>query len=76
MACDESTARQLLNEFFGRPLRDTVFVDVMKGNPLARTLVRSRGFAFSRPLTRMFRGPTTYPGRPGLLWAVLGPEFG
>jgi len=34
------------------------------------------GFAFQRPLVRMFRGPNRYPGRPGSQWAILGPEVG
>ena len=69
MAQDEPSARELLDEFLRRSARETVFVDVMRENP-------SRGFEFSRPLTRMYRGPNEFPGRPDLLCAVLGPEFG
>ena len=76
MAQDEPSARELLDEFLRRSARETVFVDVMRENPFARALVRSRGFEFSRPLTRMYRGPNEFPGRPDLLCAVLGPEFG
>jgi GNAT superfamily N-acetyltransferase len=76
MAWDEPTAWELLDEFLRRSARDTVFVDCLKDNPVARALVRSRNFQFSRPLTRMVRGPNSHSGRPELLCAILGPEFG
>jgi GNAT superfamily N-acetyltransferase len=76
MARDEASARDLLDRFLRCSRRETVFVDCLKENPFARQLVRSRGFEFSRPLTRMCRGPNTHPGRPELLCAALGPEFG
>ncbi len=76
MARDEASARELLDEFLRRSTRETVFVDVMRENPCARVLSRSRGFEFSRPLTRMYRGPNHHPGQPDLVCAVLGPEFG
>ena len=76
MARDEASARELLDEFLRRSGRETVFVDCLKENPCTRQLVRSRGFEFSRPLTRMYRGPNTHPGQPELLCAALGPEFG
>ena len=76
MARDEASARELLDEFLRRSGRETVFVDCLKENPYARQLVGSRGFEFSRPLTRMYRGLNTHPGRPELLCAALGPEFG
>ncbi|HUU13529.1 MAG TPA: GNAT family N-acetyltransferase [Terriglobia bacterium] len=73
---DEASAQELLDEFLRRSARQTVFVDAMRENPFARVLLRSRGFEFSRPLTRMYRGPNNYPGRPDLVCAVLGPEYG
>jgi len=76
MARDEASARELLDEFLRRSARGTVFVDVLKDNPFARRLLPARGFEFSRPLTRMYRGPNRHPGRPELLCAILGPEFG
>ena len=76
MARDESTARALLEEFLRQSSRETVFVDAMKSNQWATALLRAHGFEFSRPLTRMFRGRNDYPGRPELLGAILGPEFG
>ncbi len=76
MTRDESTARALLDEFLGQSSRETVFVDAMQPNLWAIALLREHGFEFSRPLTRMFRGRNDYPGRPELLGAILGPEFG
>jgi GNAT superfamily N-acetyltransferase len=75
-AKQESVARELLEEFLGRSSRDRIFVDCLKSNPFAKTLLRARGFEFSRPLTRMYRGPNDHAGRPEWLCAVLGPEFG
>jgi GNAT superfamily N-acetyltransferase len=76
MAHDEPSARELLDEFLRRSARETIIVDVMRGKAFARALLRLRGFEFSRPLTRMYRGPNEFPGRPELVCAVLGPEFG
>lgn len=75
-AQQESAVRELLEEFLARSSRDKVFVDCLKSNPFAKTLLQARGFEFSRPLTRMYRGPNNHPGRPEWLCAVLGPEFG
>ncbi len=76
MAREEASARALLEEFLRRSGRETVFVDRLRTNAFARALLTARGFEFSRPLTRMVRGSNAYPGRPELLCAILGPEFG
>jgi GNAT superfamily N-acetyltransferase len=76
MACNEDVATKLLAEFLRRSDRDLLFVDCLQRSPWAVPLVKSRGFEFSRPLTRMFRGTNKYAGRPELLGAILGPEFG
>jgi GNAT superfamily N-acetyltransferase len=76
MAVDESVARDILKEFLRRSWRDTVLVDCLKLNPFAGDLLRAHDFQIARPLTRMVRGPNSCPGRPGLLCAILGPEFG
>jgi ribosomal protein S18 acetylase RimI-like enzyme len=72
----ESAGRGLLEEFLKRSSRERLLVDCLKFHPWAETLLRARGFEFSRPLTRMYRGPNDHPGRPGWLCAILGPEFG
>jgi GNAT superfamily N-acetyltransferase len=76
MAEDESEALQILDEFLRRSARDTVFVDCLKSNPFAGDLLRSHHFQVARPLTRMVRGSNAHHGRPDLLCAILGPEFG
>lgn len=76
MARNEKAAAALLDEFVCRSGRDLLFVDCLRQNPWATPLVKARGFEFSRPLTRMFRGRNEYPGQPELLCAILGPEFG
>ncbi len=72
----KETAAELLDEFMRRSGRELLFVDCLLQNAWALPLVKKRGFEFSRPLTRMFRGTNKYPGRPELLCATLGPEFG
>ena len=76
MAGKENVAATLLEEFLRRSQRELVFVDCSLRNPWAVSLVRARGFEFSRPLTRMFRGTNKHAGQPEALCAVLGPEFG
>jgi GNAT superfamily N-acetyltransferase len=76
MARDEETAVGLLDEFLRRSRRETVFVDALRDRRFAGEMLLARGFKVSRPLTRMVRGPNPYPGRPDLLCAILGPEFG
>jgi GNAT superfamily N-acetyltransferase len=76
VARDESSARDLLDEFLRRSRGQKVFVDGMKPSPWAIRLLRERGFQYSRSLTRMYRGRNDFPGRPELQGAILGPEFG
>lgn len=76
MANDGEIAATLLDEFLDVSQREQVFVDCVSRNPWAVPLVKSRGFEFSRPLTRMFRGANEHAGQPGSLCAILGPEFG
>lgn len=76
MAIKETVAAILLDEFLHRSQRELVFVDCLQRNPWAVSLVRARGFEFSRPLSRMYRGANNHAGQPQLLCAVLGPEFG
>lgn len=76
MALEQSVAEEILDEFLRRSAREMVFVDVVKAHAFTEELLRSRGFVFSRPLTRMVRGPNFHPGRLEFCCAVLGPEFG
>ena len=76
MARNATTASRLLETFLARSAREVAVVDSLKSNTVAGELLRSFGFSFSRPLTRMYRGRNDHPGRPVLLCAILGPEFG
>ena len=76
MASDPDTARIMLTDFLRRSSRDTVIVDALQANKVAGESLRDYGFTIARPLTRMCRGPNDFPGRPELLCAILGPEFG
>jgi GNAT superfamily N-acetyltransferase len=76
MASDRKTARTLLAEFLRRSLRETVIVDAMKSNRMAGEILHESGFSVARPLTRMYRGANSFPGKPNLLCAIVGPEFG
>jgi GNAT superfamily N-acetyltransferase len=76
MAEDSCVARQLLEEFLVRSSRENLIVDCLTSNPAALQLLRTAGFSYARALTRMHRGSNDYPGNPGALCAILGPEFG
>jgi predicted N-acetyltransferase YhbS len=76
MAKDLLSAQHLLEVFLARSTRETLVVDCLKSRDLVSRLLTSRGFTYTRPLTRMYRGPNTYPGQPEVLCAILGPEFG
>jgi ribosomal protein S18 acetylase RimI-like enzyme len=75
-ARDGLAAREVLEGFLLRSERQVVFVDALSDNPWAPALLAANGFQFSRNLTRMYRGENAHPGRPDLLCAILGPEFG
>ena len=76
LAKNSSSARDLLETFLARSRRETLIVDCPKVNNLAVGLSKSYGFTYSRLLTRMYRGTNAFPGRPDILCAILGPEFG
>lgn len=76
VAPNEAVAATLLDEFLRRSARELVFIDCLRDNPWAVPLAKARGFERSRSLTRMVRGTNPFPGRPELLCAILGPEFG
>jgi GNAT superfamily N-acetyltransferase len=76
VALNRNVAEMLLVEFLLQSNRELVFVDCLPRNPWTLPLLRAHHFHFSRPLTRMFRGTNVFAGKPELLLAVLGPEFG
>jgi GNAT superfamily N-acetyltransferase len=76
IADSRSGAENLLHEFMARSARETLVVDCLPSNPMAIEMVRACGFAQSRILTRMYRGPNTHPGKSAVICAIVGPEFG
>jgi len=76
MARNIAAACSLLETFLARCPREVVVVDILKANTVASEVLMSLGFNYSRGLTRMYRGRNAHPGRPELLCAILGPEFG
>lgn len=76
VAANGDVARRILQTFLARSGRDAVVVDRLQAKAFAENLLRSVGFTYARPLTRMVRGPNAYAGRIESLCAVLGPEFG
>lgn len=76
MARDRNAAKQVLSDFLRRSSRATIVVDSLKSNGMAREILHDYGFSVARPLTRMYRGPNPFPGKPELLCAIIGPEFG
>jgi len=76
IAKDEAAGERILRRFLAESRREIVVTDCSKANRFARKLLQARGFEYSRPLTRMFRGRNEYPGRPEVVCAILGPEFG
>jgi ribosomal protein S18 acetylase RimI-like enzyme len=75
-AKSSGSARRMLETFLTRSKREVLVADCLKANPFASNLLQSLGFTYSRPLTRMYRGPNEHPGRTDALCAILGPEFG
>jgi GNAT superfamily N-acetyltransferase len=76
VAKSRTAAEQVLLEFLTRSSHESLIVDCLTAHPLAIELLLSHGFAHSRSLTRMVRGPNASPGNPQALWAIVGPEFG
>jgi len=76
IAKDEATGHRILDRFLAQSSREVVLTDCSKANPFIKRILQARGFEYSRPLARMFRGRNEYPGQPELVCAILGPEFG
>jgi GNAT superfamily N-acetyltransferase len=76
VALDDQAVETLLIQFLDRSPRETVIVDALKSSRIAGELLLKKGFSRARLLTRMYRGPNIYPGKPDFLCAITGPEFG
>jgi ribosomal protein S18 acetylase RimI-like enzyme len=76
MATNRESCQSLVAAFLQASTRENLIVDWLKTNTVAAGLLGQHGFRYSRPLTRMYRGKNEFPGKPGKLCAIVGPEFG
>jgi hypothetical protein len=53
-----------------------LLIDLVDGNAFLTDRLRAHDFAPRRNFVRMIHGPAPEPGRPGLIRAIAGPEFG
>lgn len=75
-ADDDETAELLLQTCLAAHADRRVFIDVPDDRLAFRTALSNAGFAIERPFLRMYRGRLTAAGRPSLVYAIAGPEFG
>jgi GNAT superfamily N-acetyltransferase len=76
VAAKPEAAERLLLESLSRVRGQPVFVDICLESPHAREIVQSAGLRFQRKLTRMYRGPSRFPGKPSRIYGIAGPELG
>ena len=76
IASDPEVAQTLVRACLPAVNGRKVILDVPEHSPAWRRWLESIGFVEQRPFIRMFRGSLEYPGRPEMLFAVTGPEFG
>ena len=76
VARDAATAQQILDEFLTRTRRTELSVDMVGVHPWIRSVLLSRDFQPSRPLTRMYLGTNDAPGSSACRCTILGPEYG
>ena len=75
VARTSATAGALVSACLGSHARRRFYVDVPRDRPGWLSALAALGFAEQRPFTRMYRGAGREPGRPGQVFAVVGPEF-
>jgi hypothetical protein len=76
VAADQEAARVLLETCLATVPDRAVFLDVPDDQQAFRMFLLTAGFAVERPFERMYRGRLNAPGRPSLVYAIAGPEFG
>ncbi|MCI0417625.1 MAG: GNAT family N-acetyltransferase [Acidobacteria bacterium] len=53
-----------------------MILDPLHHSPAWLDWLQRAGFVHQRPFTRMVLGENRYPGSPGEMWTMFGPEFG
>jgi predicted N-acetyltransferase YhbS len=76
VAGDQIAAHVLLESCLVAAPDRSLFMDVPNDQQAFRMFLLSAGFAVERPFLRMYRGKLTAPGRPSLIYGIVGPEFG
>jgi len=76
VAGSRDTARGLVAAGLGAAAGRPVTLDAPREPPEWADALGGLGFVEQRPFTRMYRGRASEPGRPGDVFAVMGPEFG
>jgi len=72
----DSTAEALFDAMMAEAGDRAAIIDLIPSNAVPVKLASERGFSCIRVLQRMFLGPNQSPGRPGLVCALAGFEFG
>lgn len=75
VAKDEGTARLLLEHALS-VVKPPLYVDVVDHAPHLQAWLRTQGFVFQRPFTRMVHGADRAPGNERAVFLVAGPELG
>lgn len=76
IATDEDTTEALLDGMLSQLAGETVFVDFHTGFEAGSMMLRDRGFAKQRELTRMRFGNESSAGTSSMILATAGPEVG
>ena len=77
IVCEGPEAGQaLLTRMFQLLAGQAVIIDILSENTWVREWVANAGLLMQRPLTRMYQGPNTAPGRRERIVAIAGPEVG
>lgn len=76
-AYEESIARHLVRACLSaNKLARPMVIDPLHHSPGWLAWLQQTGFVHQRLFTRMYYGENRYPGNPGQLWSIFGPEFG
>ena len=76
VATKHVAARALVSAVLQQLKSRTAMVDAPAHTPLWNSWLEQCGFREERAFVRMFRGPNSSPGVPGLVFAIAGPELG
>jgi GNAT superfamily N-acetyltransferase len=76
VAAAVETAQALVGASMAQSRGRKVVIDAPRLHPAWLAWLEAQGFKEERRLLRMSRGVNAYPGRPGNLFAIAGPELG